>query len=184
MCFVWTVEGQNGRKINETVKTPFMFPLFAVFVFIDSACGPKAKPTMAIPLPKNSAFVDDVLFVKEISRAVKDALEEIVESKNPDGFFISSLNDRVLAAMLLDRFSYLPALAISHTDSAVLELNQDPVSLRLEVVNSSEDPANCVHFAFRSLNGQVLNGKFFRLIICLCIEFTRMIKCWINPCRS
>lgn len=147
-----------------TVKPPFMFPLFplfAVFVFIDSACGPKAKPTMAIPPPKNSAFVNDVLFEKEISMPVKNALEEIVEFKNPDGFFISSLNDRELAEMLLDRFSYLPALAISHSDSAVLELNQDPVRLRLEVVNSSKDPENDVHFAFRSLNGQVLNGKFF-----------------------
>ena len=138
-----------------------MFLLFVAFVFIDSACGPKAKPTMANPTPKNSAFVDDVLFEKEISMAVKVALEEIVESKNPDGFFIASLNDRVLAAMLLDRFSYLPALAISHADSAVLELNQESVSVRLEVVNSSKDPANYVHFAFRSLNGQVLNGKFF-----------------------
>lgn len=139
-----------------------MFPLFAVFVFIDSACGPKAKPTMAIPPPKNSAFVDDAVFEKEISMAVKDALEEIVGSKNPDGFFISSPNDRVLAAMLLDRFSYLPALAISDADSAVLELNQDSVRMMLEVVNSSEDPANYVHFAFRSLNGQVLNGRFYQ----------------------
>ena len=147
--------------MNSTVKPPFMFPLFAVFVFIDSACGPKAKPTMAISPPKNSAFVNDAVFEKEISMAVKDALEEIVESRNPDGFFISSLNDRVLAEMLLDRFSYLPALAISHSDSAVLELNQDSVSLMLEVVNSSKDPENDVHFAFRSLNGQVLNGKFF-----------------------
>lgn len=138
-----------------------MFPLFAVFVFIDSACGPKAKPTMAISPTKNSAFVDDAVFENEISMAVKDALEEIVESKNPDGFFMSSLNDRELAEMLLDRFSYLPALAISDTDSAVLELNQDSVSLRLEVVNSSRNPSNDVHFAFRSLNGQVLNGRFY-----------------------
>lgn len=138
-----------------------MFLLFVAFGFIDSACGPKAKPTMAIPLPKNSAFVDDGVFEKEISMAVKDALEEIVESKNPDGFFISSLNDRELAEMLLDRFSYLPALAISDAESAVLELNQDSVRIMLEVVNSSRDPENYVHFAFRSLNGQVLNGKFF-----------------------
>ncbi len=146
--------------MNAVVENSFRFPLFAALAFFNSACGPKAKPT-AISPPKNSAFVTDLLFEKEISTPVKDALEEIVTGRNADGFFISSLNDRMLASLLLDRFSYLPALAISHADSAVLELNQDSVALSLEVVNSAKNPPDHVHFAFRSLDGQRLNGRFF-----------------------
>jgi hypothetical protein len=151
---------KTGSEMNAVVKNSFRFPLFAALVFLNSACGPKAKPT-AISPPKNSAFVTDLLFEKEITMPVKDALKEIMTARNADGFFISSPNDRMLASLLLDRFSYLPALAISHADSAVLELKQDSVVLSLEVVNSAKDPPNHVHFAFRSLDGQRLNGKFF-----------------------
>ncbi len=63
--------------------------------------------------------------------------------------------------MFLDRFNYLPALAVSHRNTCFFKIEEGSSEIEIEVVNSEAATANDLHFAFRSVNQNPINGKFY-----------------------
>lgn len=120
------------------------------------AGAPEIQPDL-----RNSAFETEIAFEAQISEDIRSFLLYVVNEKNADGFFVYPRSQRRISSLLLDRFSYLPALAITHDNTTSCEIGGTVEKLVLEVVNSSGTPSEHVHFAFRSLKDKEAKSRFF-----------------------